>query len=61
MFVSLPLLAMLKEASSIEKELCCIIRNKDKQIDDYKASGAAVSRRKFQLFYCLDQLLEKFL
>lgn len=44
-FVIRPLLAMLSEAASIEDELCNIIRSKDKQIDDYKASGASVSRR----------------
>ena len=37
---------MLREAACIEEELCNIIRSKDKQIDDYKASGATVSRRK---------------
>jgi hypothetical protein len=37
---------MLREAVCIEEELCTIIRSKDKQIDDYKASGATVSRRK---------------
>ncbi|XP_057367640.1 non-homologous end-joining factor 1-like [Daphnia carinata] len=47
-FVIRPLLAMLSEAVSIEDELCTIIRSKDKQIDDYKASGASVSRRNLE-------------
>jgi hypothetical protein len=41
---------MLKEAACVEEELCNIIRSKDKQIDDYKASGATVSRRELQTF-----------
>ncbi|XP_046449785.1 non-homologous end-joining factor 1-like isoform X2 [Daphnia pulex] len=44
-FIIRPLLAMLREAACVEEELCNIIRSKDKQIDDYKASGATVSRR----------------
>jgi hypothetical protein len=40
---------MLREAACVEDELCSIIRSKDKQIDDYKASGATVSRRKNNL------------
>ena len=35
--------------SSLEADLCSIIRTKDKQIADYKSSGAAVSRREYQL------------
>lgn len=41
-YVVRPLLAMLREDFNIQEELCTIIRNKDKEIDDYKASGAAI-------------------
>lgn len=43
------MLAVIQEASAVEEELCTIIRNKDKEIDEYKASGAIVSRRKGRL------------
>ena len=49
---------MIREVSCVEAELCTIIRNKDKQIADYKTSGAAVSRREYLLQFLLFYVLQ---
>lgn len=46
--ITRPLLAVVREASSLEADFCSMLRNKDKQIADYKASGAALSRRNLE-------------
>ena len=40
-----PLLAALKELARQKKELVSIIKRKDREIEDYRESGASVSRR----------------
>ena len=56
--ITRPLLAVIREVSCVEAELCTIIRNKDKQIADYKTSGAAVSRREYLLQFLLFYVLQ---
>ena len=44
-YVTLPMLFMILESKSIEEELCNIIRDKDREIEDYKSSSAQLTRR----------------
>ena len=47
-----PLLAALKELGRQKKELVSIIKRKDREIEDYRESGASVSRREYSGTIC---------
>jgi len=44
-YVSFPMLFMMMESITIQEELCSIIRNKDKEIQDYQSASAQLTRR----------------